>query len=155
VPIREDHVCEVTELVCGSLLGSAAVIPTGAPVPEGSARVSAWVSIVGAWNGRVEVRVSPALALRLVREVMQLEADSPDSPDVADIVGELANMIGGNLKGLLPPDCRMSVPHAGAAARAGSASTSAVDAVGASFLVDGESLEVVVERAGTREEEAA
>lgn len=106
--IPADAVIEVTNAVCESLLG-VMPIPCVAPLPAGE-RVTARVSISGAWRGAVEVRISRALAARLVREVLQAEPCSTDDPDVRDIVGELANMIGGNLKALLPEPCSLSLP---------------------------------------------
>jgi chemotaxis protein CheX len=57
------------------------------------------------------VRLSPALARRLAREILQIEAASTDDAGVRDVAGEVANMIGGNLKALLPEPCRLSLPR--------------------------------------------
>jgi chemotaxis protein CheX len=106
--IAGEDLIEVTNTLCETLLG---VAPYARTTPlDGGARISAFVSITGAWEGDVEVRLSPALAARLVREVLELESVSTDDPFLRDIVGEVANIIGGNLKALLPEPCRLSLP---------------------------------------------
>lgn len=114
--IADDAVVEVTNAVCETLLGATPLI-CGVDGAEHE-RISAWVSIRGAWRGEVEVRLSHALAARLVREVLQVEALSSDDPNMSDVVGEVANIIGGNLKALLPEPCSLSLPRVTSAVRA-------------------------------------
>jgi CheY-specific phosphatase CheX len=44
----------------------------------------------------------------LARQALAL--DDPQSEDVGDVVGELANMLAGRLKHQLPPDTQLSLP---------------------------------------------
>lgn len=133
-----DAVVEVTNAVCESLLGE--VPDVGVDTPSADERVSGVVSIHGAWSGDVEVRLTPRLAGRLAREVLQLEGRAADEADVRDVVGEVANMIGGNLKALLPEPCRLSLPHVRTTTR------SDVADLRKTFAIHGEPLEVVVKR---------
>lgn len=135
-----DAVVEVTNAVCESLLGE--VPDVGVDTPDEEKRVSGIVTIHGAWSGDVEVRVTPELAVRLAREVLQLGGRPADEADVRDVVGEVANMIGGNLKALLPEPCRLSLPHVTT-----SAWTQAAE-LRKTFAIHGEPLEVVVTREG-------
>lgn len=113
--IESDAVIEVATAVCECLLGD---VPHPVPADvEPSARMSAVVSIRGAWVGDVEIRVTHGLARRLAREVLQVDAHTSDDPDVKDVVGEVANMIGGNLKALLPEPCHLSLPCVGTASK--------------------------------------
>ena len=41
--------------------------------------------------------------------VMSVDAVSPE--DVADVLGELANIVGGNVKAMLPPGASLSLPR--------------------------------------------
>ncbi|MFN7701640.1 MAG: chemotaxis protein CheX [Deltaproteobacteria bacterium] len=110
--IERESVIEVTQAVCECLLGDfAEPRPPLAAAPETEPGVVACVSISGAWSGDVRVRLSPALARRLAREILQIEAASTDDAGVRDVAGEVANMIGGNLKALLPEPCRLSLPR--------------------------------------------
>jgi chemotaxis protein CheX len=110
--IELESVIEVTQAVCECLLGDFAEprppSPSHAPPSEGE--LVAWVSITGAWSGDVKIRLSPELARRLAREILQIDPDSTDDAGVRDVAGEVANMIGGNLKALLPEPCRLSLP---------------------------------------------
>lgn len=68
------------------------------------------VAITGAWCGAVVVRVSRALAARIARTMFDLGDDTPSLADMQDAVGELANTTGGNIKGLMPGFCHLSLP---------------------------------------------
>jgi CheY-specific phosphatase CheX len=70
---------------------------------------TATVSFVGEWQGAVLVRCAVATAEQLAQRLFKLRTVPPD--DVADAMGELANMIGGNLKSVLPPGVMLSVPN--------------------------------------------
>lgn len=68
------------------------------------------VSIAGAWTGYVDVRVSRARAGRLAARLFGRDAVGPD--ELRDGVLELANILGGNAKALLPGPCDLSLPRA-------------------------------------------
>ncbi len=50
---------------------------------------------------------------------MGMEVDEVTEDDVADALGELANMIGGNVKSILPELSALSLPHVHAEGSAG------------------------------------
>jgi chemotaxis protein CheX len=106
--IPHDALIEVTSAVCEALLGAAPVTRDVASAT--GERIYASVSIRGAWRGDVEVRLSPSMARRFAREAFQIEPGPSDDPVVMDMAGEVANMIGGNLKALLPEPCALSLP---------------------------------------------
>ena len=116
--IERESVIEVTRAVCECLLGDSAEPRAGRLSIDGTDDLVAWVTITGAWSGDVRVRLSPTLAARLAREIFQIEPSSGDDTGVRDGAGEVANMIGGNLKALLPEPCRLSLPHVARAPRA-------------------------------------
>lgn len=136
--VPPEAVVEVTSAVCESLLGAVPGVCAESPSPP--ERVSGSVSIRGAWRGNVEVRLSPSLADRLAKEVLQLEAGAPNDADVRDVVGEVANMIGGNLKALLPEPCVLSLPDVHDTPR-----IEHPDLV-QTFEIDGERIEVAIAR---------
>ncbi len=146
--IEQESLIEVTQAVCECLLGDHAEprpdAPNRDPQPDGG--LVAWVSISGAWSGDVTIRLSPALATRLAREILQIEPSSTDDVGVRDVAGEVANMIGGNLKALLPEPCRLSLPQV-APPRAADAAASAGGEVSQSVALGGETLEVSVKAA--------
>ncbi|MFN2524321.1 MAG: chemotaxis protein CheX [Mycobacteriales bacterium] len=70
--------------------------------------VTGCVTIEGAWNGAVMFRCEQALAQVLAGELFQ--SPSPTADEVRDTVGELTNMLAGNVKALLPDPSRISLP---------------------------------------------
>ncbi len=70
-----------------------------------------WVSISGAWDGSVMIGCSQLLARRAAGVMFDLVPESATSSDVVDAIGELANVLGGNLKGLLPGPSVLSLPN--------------------------------------------
>ena len=82
----------------------------GAPF-EVSPTWSATVTIADGWNGSVTVELSQDVAVALTRTMLCLpDAESVEDGDLADAVGELVNMVGGNIKSLLPGPSRLSLP---------------------------------------------
>jgi len=108
----------ITEELVAEHLSAAwsSLVPNGAPPEEGTAPLeagpcrclTATVAITGAWNGLVRLSLAEPAALALAREVFQSEEISPE--DLCDAVGELVNIVGGNLKGHLPAPTQLSLP---------------------------------------------
>ncbi len=73
-------------------------------------RLTAAVHLAGDWNGAVLVECGRGQACRFAGRF--LSKDPPKAVDdvVLDALGELANMIGGNLKRVLSPGIRLSMP---------------------------------------------
>ena len=68
------------------------------------------VHIRGAWNGTIVLCCSDRLAHKAAAVMFSDEAGQEPLDKVYDAVGELANMVGGNLKALLPGPSQLSVP---------------------------------------------
>jgi chemotaxis protein CheX len=108
--IALDDVIGIVGEVWGSYLG--AELEDG-PIVRATAvgeRVAGSVSITGSWSGHVVVEVSLEAARRIAAELLGLAEDELEDSDVADAVGELANVVGGNIKSLLPPPNALSLP---------------------------------------------
>jgi chemotaxis protein CheX len=67
------------------------------------------VHIDGAWEGAVMLQCPQALASRLTSVLFQADG-TPATDDVRDAMGELTNMLAGNVKALLPEPSRISLP---------------------------------------------
>ena len=50
---------------------------------------------------------------------LAMEPDEVSKEDISDVLGELANIVGGNVKAMLPAGCFLSLPHGGAGTRHG------------------------------------
>ncbi|BEP14272.1 hypothetical protein acdb102_25830 [Acidothermaceae bacterium B102] len=68
------------------------------------------VCLSGAWEGVLMVECEPPTAALLSATLLGLEPGETSDLDVADTLGELANVIGGNLKNVLPGPTLMSLP---------------------------------------------
>ncbi len=118
-PITElldaETVQSIADEVWPSLVGDGeAFVPV--PVPPPAEVVSAWVDIIGPWTGSVVVTCAPATAAALTESVlMSRPPEVVDDEDVADALGELANVLGGNIKSVLPGDSRLGLPQIGVA----------------------------------------
>ena len=128
LPDQED-VLAVTEDVWMALLGDEGVLVPRAVPPGSPFDVAAWsaaTTISGGWQGVVTVELDEALARVLTTRMLDLPADeAAGDSDVTDAVGELVNMIGGNVKSMMPGPSVLSLPSV-AAGRAAFASDTAI-----------------------------
>jgi chemotaxis protein CheX len=113
----------VVEEVWNSFLGGEDPLVVGAPgeVPTGW---SAAVTVTGAWEGMVSVELPAGTAEEVCRRMLGVEETHDE--DVADAVGELVNMIGGNVKSLMPGPSVLSLPVVAAGRVARSSDTTEV-----------------------------
>lgn len=73
--------------------------------------VQAQTRMDGTWTGDVTVSAAQPVAEAIARQMMAMTPDEALDPcDVDDAMGEIANIIGGNLKSLLASVVRLSLP---------------------------------------------
>lgn len=73
--------------------------------------VEAQVHIAGTWQGAVVLHTSQTLATLVAQRMFGLGATPPTADDIQDAFGEIANMTGGNIKGLISEgDAHLSLP---------------------------------------------
>jgi hypothetical protein len=76
--------------------------------------VSSWVDVVGPWTGTVVLTTGRQTAAELTRALLGDSApELLDHEDVADAFGEIANVVGGNVKAALPGPSALSLPEVG------------------------------------------
>ncbi len=68
------------------------------------------VDITGNWSGVVAVHCTVEMARALVSCLCQIEVHAVTNDDIGDTLCELANILGGNVKALLPGPCSLSLP---------------------------------------------
>jgi len=105
----------IADEVWPSLVGDGeAFVPV--PVAPPAEVVSAWVTITGPWSGSVVLTCAPATAQALTENVLMTRPPTVvDDEDVADALGELANVLGGNIKSVLPGESKLGLPQIGSA----------------------------------------
>ncbi len=90
------------------------LVPVPGDLPADS--VSAWVDVVGPWTGSVVLTTGRQTAADLTRALLGESApELLDHEDVADAIGEIANVVGGNVKAALPGPSTLGLPAVGEA----------------------------------------
>ena len=72
--------------------------------------LTAAVHFVGSWKGALRIECTPEQTFEYTRRLLGVDLPTEVNEDVCDAFGELANMIGGNLKAVLPPVVQLSMP---------------------------------------------
>lgn len=116
--VNPEDLLQITEQVWTSYLDPDGSAPLMMVPTEGGSDVCAAVSVTGAWRGHVVVECSSAASRHAAAALLGIEASDVSGDDVADALGELANIIGGNVKVLLPEPCALSLPYVVTAAGA-------------------------------------
>jgi len=77
--------------------------------PSGD-RLTSALHLAGDWNGAVLLECDRHQACRFAGRFLSMDPPGAVDDVVRDVLGELANMIGGNLKCVLTPGIRLSMP---------------------------------------------
>lgn len=77
------------------------------PAPD---RVIASVQLAGAWNGAVQFECDGRQACRFAARFLKSHLESDEANMAHDVLGELINIIGGNLKCALASGLSLSTP---------------------------------------------
>ena len=111
VLVTASDLTEMVDQVWMSYLDPEGIDPL---VPTGDEKqpteVHALVSITGSWHGHLVYASSTAAARKAAAAFLAMEVDEVAEEDVADVLGELANIVGGNVKAMLPNGCFLSLP---------------------------------------------
>ena len=90
------------------------IVPAPGDLPADT--LSAWVDITGPWTGSVVLTTGRQTAADLTRALLREAApELLDHEDVADAFGEIANVVGGNVKAALPGPSTLGLPEVGPA----------------------------------------
>ena len=73
-------------------------------------RLTSSVDLRGDWNGSVSVECNRQQACQFAGKFLSMDPPDAVDDDVRDVLGELANMIGGNIKSVISADTRLSTP---------------------------------------------
>ena len=106
---QEELAANLLNDVFSTMLGSEAW-PEQEPEEDVSYPVMGAVFFAGAWKGAVQLELESALAYRVTAHLMSAPVPERVDSDVCDAIGEVVNMIAGNLKSTLPGDAAMSMP---------------------------------------------
>ena len=112
VVVSDADLAEMVEQVWVSYLDPEGVNPLIRTGDENQAsEVHSSVSISGSWTGHVVYASSTQAARQAAAAFLAVAADEVGPEDLSDVLGELANIVGGNVKAMLPPGCFLSLPQ--------------------------------------------
>jgi chemotaxis protein CheX len=85
--------------------------PLGAEAPHLDGRtMTGTVHVSGEWGGSVFLEVPSELAQASAEAMFAADPGTLSADEVCDALGELTNMVGGNIKSLLPAPSKLSIP---------------------------------------------
>ncbi|MBL8768670.1 MAG: chemotaxis protein CheX [Planctomycetes bacterium] len=109
----EHDITQITENVFSSMLGleakrREASAEAGSSTPE--MMLTSLVQITGAWCGAVTFDCSREMAKRIASAMFGSDPASVPDSEICDALGEVANMVGGAYKSMLPTPVNLSLP---------------------------------------------
>ncbi|SDT75826.1 chemotaxis protein CheX [Actinoplanes derwentensis] len=112
VEVDESDLAEMVEQVWESYLDPEGISPLIQTYDENQpSEVHSSVSITGSWTGYVVYASSRAAAQRAAAAFLAMGLEEVSEEDMSDTLGELANIVGGNVKAMLPPGAQLSLPQ--------------------------------------------
>ena len=109
ISVYRDDITRVVVSVFDTVLGLA-VEPVETPWTLSPDRLTSAVYFVGLWSGVVMCECSSSQACYFNHLALSTSQLKEVNDDVKDTLGELANMLAGNLKSVLPRGVGISVP---------------------------------------------
>jgi chemotaxis protein CheX len=86
------------------------VSPVDATWSPAGDRLTSSVYLAGEWNGAVLFDCNPRQACQFAGRILSMDPPAIVDDDVRDVLGELANMIGGNMKCGMTTGVSLSMP---------------------------------------------
>lgn len=102
----------VVEEVWSSFLGAEEpILPLATPMPPGG--WSAAITVSGSWEAQITVNLTDGAAQAVTSTMLMCPVVDCSDEDLRDALGELVNMVGGNVKSLMAGSAVLSLPLVG------------------------------------------
>ncbi|MER7004414.1 chemotaxis protein CheX [Dactylosporangium sp. NPDC000555] len=108
--LSDRDLIEIVNEVWDAYLQQPPAALTDAPAAPDPKAITASVSITGAWEGHVRVLVPPIAAGDITAIMLAMGAGEISDRDVTDAMGELVNVVGGNVKNRGAQPAKLSLP---------------------------------------------
>jgi chemotaxis protein CheX len=109
--VEQTKITEAVETVWSTMLGLNATANQIAVSPRlKQSMLTGCIQITGAWQGAVTVECSGGLARRVAAIMFDSDVCDITDDQINDALGELTNIVGGNIKALLPEPSHLSMP---------------------------------------------
>ncbi|MGI5176308.1 chemotaxis protein CheX [Dactylosporangium sp. CA-152071] len=109
--LSEDDVRGIVWQVWTAYLNCAPEVTPAPEPPADTADVTASIGLAGAWNGLAVLRCGLPVAGVIAGAMLDVDPTSANADDCADALGELVNILAGNVKSLLPKPSHLSLPQ--------------------------------------------
>lgn len=116
--VEHDQVYAIAEEVFAAMIDGEPghLLPWDGEVPVPADPLVAWVDVHGEITGRAAVSTDTPTAHELTRALLGMGPDEAVGPeDLVDAFGEVANVVGGNVKSLLPSQGTLTLPQVASA----------------------------------------
>jgi chemotaxis protein CheX len=114
MPLLHQQLVGITREVWASVLSlMAESVPLDEATPASAGLGTSFIGSIqirGAWEGSVFIQAPMGLARRAAAIMFGLDEASVGSDEMCDALGELTNIVGGNVKAVLPSPCALSLP---------------------------------------------
>jgi chemotaxis protein CheX len=110
--VMEEHVAEQIQIakdVFGNMVDMS-VEPSPDPWAPQEEVVTSAIYFTEPWQGALFVECTKSLAFAFTARLLDIDPPTSMDEDVCDAMGELANMVAGNLKALMPANVGISIP---------------------------------------------
>jgi chemotaxis protein CheX len=105
----EINVGSIVQTIFSTMLDFPVEVVEKPEVASGE-RLTSSVYLEGTWNGAVSMQCSRVQACQFAAQFLAIDPPAEVDDDVRDVMGEIANMIGGNFKASMGADVRLSLP---------------------------------------------
>ncbi|HWE53986.1 MAG TPA: chemotaxis protein CheX [Acidimicrobiales bacterium] len=105
--LNTETIVEMTQEVWTALLADDGHLRPGG---HGGGAMAASISISGVWNGTACLTCSEPAARHAAAVMFGMSQAEITDEEVHDAIGELINVVGGNIKGILPGPTELSLP---------------------------------------------
>jgi chemotaxis protein CheX len=107
--IQPSELAQIVVSVFGTMLSLDAVA-CGKPWSPSADRLTSAVHLTGDWNGAMLLQCDRRQACQFAGRFLSMDPPSAVDDVVRDVLGELANMIGGNMKCVMRRGIHLSLP---------------------------------------------
>ncbi len=108
-PSQEDIV-SITQNILSTMISMEATPMAGNAEPVAGKRLTGCIGISGEWKGAVVIQSSEAFTRQAVCNMLQMKPSEVSDSDLEDVLSEITNMIGGNIKSLVKSPSFLSLP---------------------------------------------
>ncbi|MEL6106419.1 MAG: chemotaxis protein CheX [Planctomycetota bacterium] len=112
-PIPSEDLHQMVKEAFDSMVGIPVEPVSEEEATEGCDCVQSSVRISGDWNAHLVVTAPSSLATDIACSMFDLSEGDITEEEILDSIGEIANILGGNVKAAVGGTCELSIPRVG------------------------------------------